>query len=65
MQTIEVQLTEQIAAKLQEAAQRLGVTIEDLLHASVKEKLARLDEDFLTATSYVLEKNTELYQRLA
>jgi hypothetical protein len=65
MQTIEIQLPEQIAAKLVEAAQRLGVTVEDLLQASVEEKLARLDEDFLSATSYILEKNKELYQRLA
>jgi antitoxin FitA len=65
MQTIEIQLPEQIAAKLMETAERLGVTVEYLLQASVEEKLARLDEDFLSAANYVLEKNAELYQRLA
>lgn len=65
MQTIEIQLPEQIAAKLLEAAQKLGVSVEVLLQASVEEKLARLDEDFLSATAYILEKNSELYQRLA
>lgn len=65
MQTIEIQLPEQIAAKLLEAAKKLGVSVEALLQASVEEKLARLDEDFLSATAYILEKNSELYQRLA
>jgi hypothetical protein len=48
-----------------EAAKRLGVSREALLQASVEEKLARLDEDFLSAANYVLEKSTELYRRLA
>ncbi len=65
MQTLEVQLSEQTAAKLQEAAQRLGVSLEYLLQISVEEKLARLEEDFLAAANYVLDKNKELYQRLA
>ncbi|MDX2032726.1 MAG: DNA-binding protein [Blastocatellia bacterium] len=65
MQTIEIQLPEQIAAKLLEAAQKLGVSVEALLQASVEEKLARLDDDFLSATAYILEKNSELYHRLA
>lgn len=65
MQTLEIQLPEQIAVRLQEAAQKLGVSVEVLLQASVEEKLARLDEDFLAAANYVLEKNSELYQRLA
>lgn len=65
MQTLEIQLTEQVAARLMEAAQRLGVSAEALLQASVEEKLARLDEDFLSAANYVLEKNSELYRRLA
>jgi hypothetical protein len=65
MQTLEIQLPEQIAVRLQEAAHKLGVSVEVLLQASVEEKLARLDEDFLAAANYVLEKNSELYQRLA
>jgi hypothetical protein len=65
MQTLEVRLSEQTAAKLQEAAQRLGVSLEDLLKISVEEKLARIEEDFLAAADYILDKNKELYQRLA
>jgi hypothetical protein len=37
MQTIEIQLPEQIATKLLEAAEQLGVTVEYLLQASVEE----------------------------
>jgi predicted DNA-binding protein len=65
MQTLEIQLPEQVAVRLQEAAQKLGVPVEVLLQASVEEKLARLEEDFLAAATYVLEKNAELYRRLA
>ncbi|MBX3278482.1 MAG: DNA-binding protein [Acidobacteria bacterium] len=65
MQTIEIQLPEEIAAKLLEAARRFGVSVEYLLQTSVEEKLARLDEDYLSAANYVLKKNAELYQRLA
>jgi hypothetical protein len=41
------------------------VSLEYLLQISVGEKLARLEEDFLAAAKYVLEKNKDLYQRLA
>ena len=46
-------------------AQKLGVSVEYLLQTSMEEKLARLDEEFLAASSYILEKNKDLYQRLA
>ncbi|MGH9843423.1 MAG: DNA-binding protein [Blastocatellia bacterium] len=65
METLEIQVPEQTVARLQEAARQLGVTLESLLQISVEEKLARLDEDFQAAASYVFEKNKELYQRLA
>lgn len=65
MQTFEIRLPEGIAAKLTEAAQSLGVSVEYLLQMCVEEKLARLEEDLLSATDYVLEKNAELYKRLA
>jgi len=65
MKTVKLELPEQIAAKLQEAAQKLGLMPEQLLQISVEEKLARLDVEFLKAATYVIEKNDELYQRLA
>ena len=65
METLEVKLKDQTAAKLEAAAERLGLTPEQLLEISVEEKLARLDKDFLDAAQYVLDKNAELYDRLA
>ena len=65
MSTLEVKLTDEIAIQLQEAAQRLGVTPEELLRISLEEKLAQLDADFNHAADYVLAKNAELYERLA
>ena len=65
MQTLEVELPDQTATKLQEAARRLGITPESLAQISVEEMLARFEQDFLAAASYVLNKNAELYRHLA
>ena len=65
MQTLEVDLPDQTAPKLCDAAQRFGVTPESLAQISIEEMLARLDLDFVAAASYVLEKNAALYRRLA
>lgn len=65
MKTIEVNLPEPTLQRLEEAAQRLGLTAEDLLRISVEEKLIQLDDAFRDATDYVVSKNTELYKRLA
>ena len=65
MKTLEVQLPEQTASKLEKAAQRLSVSAEHLLVLSVEEKLAQLDEEFRRSADYVLQKNADLYDRLA
>ncbi len=65
METLEIKLTDQTVARLEAAAERLGLTPEQLLEISLEEKLSRLDKDFLDAAQYVLEKNAELYNRLA
>ncbi len=65
MKTLEITLPEQTASKLEEAAERLSVSPEELLVISLEEKLAQLDADFRGATGYVLKKNAELYRRLA
>ena len=51
--------------RLREVASRLGVSPEDLARMSVEELLARPDEKFEEAARHVLEKNAELYRRLA
>ena len=65
LETLEIKLTDQTVARLEAAAERLGLTPEQLLEISLEEKLSRLDKDFLDAAQYVLEKNAELYNRLA
>ena len=65
MHRLEVELPDQTASKLQEAAEKLGITPEALAQISVEEMLMRLDEDFVAAANYVLNKNAELYRRLA
>ena len=65
MATLEIKLPDQTAARLQEAAQKLGVSPAELLCISLEEKLVQLNVDFQAAARYVLAKNRELYQRLA
>lgn len=43
----------------------MGISLEELLRATVDDALQRLDTDFEEAAERVLEKNAELYRRLA
>lgn len=65
MAAITINLTEQQLRKLQELAQKLGMSTEELLSASVEDLLNSSQNEFNQAASYVLRKNAELYQRLA
>lgn len=60
-----IALSEERALRLQELAREAGVAPEELLRASVDEWLSKPREDFARAASYVLQKNRELYRRLA
>jgi hypothetical protein len=51
--------------QLAEAARRLNVPPEELALAAVRDLLAQKEADFERAASRVLEKNKELYRRLA
>ena len=46
-ETLEKKLKGQTAARVEAAAERLGLTPEQLLEISIEEKLARLDKEFL------------------
>jgi arsenate reductase-like glutaredoxin family protein len=65
MKSLEVQIEEPTVDRLEAAAEKLGITTEELLRVSVEEKLARLDESFHDAVDQVISKNAELYKRLA
>jgi len=53
------------AEKLQAEAERLGLSPEDLARAALTDLLAMPDAEFQTVAARVVEKNRELYRRLA
>jgi len=65
MVTITVTLSEDRLQKLNELAKQFRIAPEELLRVSVEELIARPQADFQKALEYVLEKNKELYKRLA
>ena len=65
MSVVTIPLTETQWKKLQEKARRLRVTPEVLLMATLEDLLTRPEEDFQRTVEYVVQKNTELYRRLA
>jgi hypothetical protein len=65
MRVLELQLPEQTASKLQDAAERLSVSPEQLSILSIEEKLAHLEDEFRRSAEDVLPKNADLYRRLA
>ena len=65
MSAITIENSDERLRKLREVAARLGVSPEELVRASLDELLARPDDEFERAADYVLEKNAELYRRLA
>ena len=65
MDVFTVSLPETQAQRLRELAREAGVSPEQLLRVSVEEWLSRPGRDFAEAAAYVLQKNQELYRRLA
>jgi hypothetical protein len=60
-----IELTESQAERLREEAGRLGVAPEELARAAVSDLLTAQGDEFRRAAELVLEKNQELYRRLA
>jgi antitoxin FitA len=65
MTAILVPLAEERLERLKCIAQQAGVSPEELARASLEEWLARPREDFAEAARQVMQKNAELYRRLA
>ena len=65
MSVVTIPLTEEQFVKLQEKARRLQISPEMLLAAIVEDLISHPDEEFLRVMKYVLQKNSELYRRLA
>jgi antitoxin FitA len=65
MFTINVPISGECLQRLKELAVRVGVTPEELAGAGLEDWSRQPDEAFLEAARYVLQKNSELYRRLA
>ena len=65
MSSITIALPDELMDKLRDLAKRHRVAPEDLVRASVEELVASPQESFQEALKYVLDKNKELYDRLA
>jgi hypothetical protein len=63
--TFHLAISPESARRLTELAGEAGVQPEEFLRASVEEWLSRPQADFAETTSYVLQKNTDLYRRLS
>jgi hypothetical protein len=62
---IAIHLSDQQAQVLSETARRLQVSEADLASAAVRDLVSRHSADFQSAADRVLQKNQELYWRLA
>ena len=63
--TMKVTLPDEQWLRLKEMAKYLGITLEELVQTGLEEVLKQPDETFKQIADYVLEKNAELYRRLA
>ena len=64
MYKLEITLDDATARKLEERAAQANLSPEEFAAASVEQSLDS-NEAFLEAAEYILEKNKELYKRLA
>jgi hypothetical protein len=64
MKLLELHVPDEVASRIEEAAQLRGITVAQLLQYSVEEKIQR-DAEFSQAVDRVIEKNAELYRRLS
>jgi predicted transcriptional regulator len=65
MTTISIPLSEERLKQLRELAERINVAPEELARAGLEDWLRQPRQDFVQAARYVLQKNADLYRRLA
>ncbi len=63
--TIVFDLPQAQADKLRQEAERMGIAPSELARAAVNDLLSAPADDFQRAAERVLQKNAELYRRLA
>ena len=65
MSSITISIPDERFEQLQQAAAKFGVSPEDLVRYSIEDLLTQPDDAFRQAVLKVLDKNSDLYQRLA
>jgi predicted transcriptional regulator len=65
MAAITINIPEEQLQQLEAMAQANNISTEELLRASIEDWLNYPKSDFEQAANYVLQKNAELYRRLA
>lgn len=65
MYKLEITLSDAIAQKLKQMAAQANLSPEEYVTISVQQSLENNTVSFKQAAKYVLEKNAELYKRLA
>ena len=65
MTNLKITIPDRQLSQLEQAAEKIGVSMEDLVRVSINELLAKRDKEFEQAVRYVLRKNAKLYRRLA
>lgn len=65
LDAITITLPAQELTQLRELAKHLNMSTEDLARHSIQDFLARPEDLFDEAVTYVLKKNADLYRRLA
>ena len=65
MTTITIQVTDEKAAQLTEEAERLHMTLDELVTRSVEERLSGRRQYVTKAITRIIKENEELYRRLA
>jgi hypothetical protein len=62
---ITITLDDEKYKKIKKKADSFNITPEELICVNIDDFLSRSDEEFLNAVDYVLNKNSDLYKRLA
>lgn len=65
MAEIRIPLADEQMAQLREVAERYGIAPEEIARLSLEDLLSRSDESIQAQIEHVIEKNKDLYQRLA
>ena len=65
MTTITLSLEDEKVQKLKKTAESYGLKLEQFVIASIKDLISQPEPEFTEAVKKVLQKNKELYKRLA